>query len=214
MARGPVVVAAMLLLALSVRLGLAVGAPPGRIGGDPAVYDQLGASIAAGHGWPRLSRHLVADPHGEPTALHPPAWPYLLGATYALTGHGTATDQGPVWLSHADIPQRRHARTVAHARWRAARVVNALLGTLAVALAGLVAAELWGGTVGTVTVAVGALYSPLAVLGVALLSEPLFVVFELAALAAVLRARRWSSGRGRCRWRRTSRASARGWTRS
>src|SRR5436309_11448390 len=92
-------------VALLLRLALALHAPSTRIAGDPVVYDEIGASVAAGHGWPLLNRHLKVDPRGRPTALHPPAWPYLLGAAYALTGHGTPLDQGPAWLG----PHRTHA---------------------------------------------------------------------------------------------------------
>jgi 4-amino-4-deoxy-L-arabinose transferase-like glycosyltransferase len=177
-------------LALAVRLALALEAPSARIGGDPAVYDEIGASIAAGHGWPRLNRHLKVDPAGRPTALHPPAWPYLLGAAYALTGHGAPLDQGPGWLSKRDTPHRRAALAVAHARWRVARIVNALLGTAAVALIALIALELWTPEVAVAAAVLAALAAAPAVLGVALLSEPLFVALELGALLAVLRHRR------------------------
>jgi 4-amino-4-deoxy-L-arabinose transferase-like glycosyltransferase len=187
-ARTALVVA--VLLALALRVALAVGAPTTRIGGDPAVYDEIGASIAAGHGWPRLDRHLKVDPRGLPTALHPPAWPYLLGAAYALTGHGSALDQGPAWLSKHDTAHRRAALAVAHDRWRVARLVNAGLGALAVGLIGLIALELWTPAVAVAAAVLAALASSLAVVGVALLSEPLFVTLELAALLAVLRHRR------------------------
>jgi hypothetical protein len=179
-----------ILLALTVRLGLALHAAPPRISGDPGVYDEIAASVAAGHGWPRLNRHLKVDPAGEPTALHPPAWPYLLGAAYALTGHGTPLDQGPAWLSKRDTPRRRAALAVAAARWRVGRVVNALLGTAVVALIALIALELWTPAVAVAAAVLGALAAPEAVIGVALLAEPLFVASELGALLAVLHHRR------------------------
>src|SRR6476646_4583976 len=48
---------AVVLLALSVRVVLALDAPSSRIGGDPAVYDEIGVSIAGGEGWSRPLRH-------------------------------------------------------------------------------------------------------------------------------------------------------------
>jgi 4-amino-4-deoxy-L-arabinose transferase-like glycosyltransferase len=185
-----IALAVAITLALALRLGLALGAPSTRITGDPGVYDEIGASVAAGHGWPRLNRHLKVDPSGLPTALHPPAWPYVLGAAYALTGHGTALDQGPAWLRKHNPMRRRAALAVAHARWRVGRIVNALLGTAAVALIALIALELWSPAIAVAAAVLAALATPLAVIGVALLSEPLFVALVLGALLAVLRLRR------------------------
>jgi 4-amino-4-deoxy-L-arabinose transferase-like glycosyltransferase len=106
----------------------------------------------------------IASDH-RPTAYRPPGWPYLLGGVFAVTG--------------------KHVTT--------ARIAQAVIGTIAVGLAGLVALELWGTGVALVTVGLAAIYPPLAVGASGLLSEPLFVVLELAALIALLRFR--SSGR-------------------
>lgn len=70
-----------------------------------------------------------------------------------------------------------------------------MLGAVAVGLLGLIALELWGPRVALVAAGVAALYPSLAILGVALLSEPLFVALELGALYAVLRRRRPGAGR-------------------
>jgi 4-amino-4-deoxy-L-arabinose transferase-like glycosyltransferase len=182
---------AVVLLALAVRVVLALDAPSGRIGGDPAVYDKIGVSLAGGEGWSRpLRRPLPGRAADRPTALHPPAWPALLGATYALTDHEDRLDEASVLARPPDVAAGRAALVTAGARWTAGRLVNALLGTAAVALIALIAIELWGAAVGLVAGAVAALYPSLAVLGVALLSEPLFVALELAAVYAVLRRRR------------------------
>jgi hypothetical protein len=148
----------IVLVALALRIVVAVGVSPDRLTGDPAFYDAVGVSLAAGRGWPR--------PAGRPTALHPPAWPYVLGATYAVAGPG------------------------AHARWRAARVVNSLFGAAAVALIGLIAAAVWSPVVGLVSAGLAAVYPPAIALGATLYSEPLFVALALGALLAVLRHRR------------------------
>ena len=183
-----------------MRIALALDAPGGRPGGDPGVYDQIGVSIAGGAGWslqvvhPRAGRTTY-----RPTALHPPAWPALLGATYALTDHDQPIDEASALRSAPDVGARHAARSSAGARWTAGRVVNALLGAAAVGLIALIAMELWGPPVALVAGLVAALYPSLAILGVALLSEPLFIVLELAAIYAVLRRRR-AGGSGSWRW--------------
>src|SRR4051794_36419606 len=96
---------------LAVRLVLAFGVAPARIGGDPKVYDETAAAIAGGHGF---HRYLRAGRPGPPTAAHPPGWPYLLAGAYALTGHGTALDQRPAWQG----ARAGQALAIAHERWR------------------------------------------------------------------------------------------------
>jgi hypothetical protein len=174
---------AAVLLALALRLTLAAAVAPQRLGGDPRVYDATAAAIAAGHGFSLRRR---------PTALHPPGWPYLLGAAYALTGHSAPADQARSWT-------RRHpgrALAVAHRRWLVGRAVSALLGALAAGLLGLLALELFGPAVAVTAAALAAVATPLAVSDLALESEPLFVALALAALLAA--ARLWRSGR--LRW--------------
>jgi 4-amino-4-deoxy-L-arabinose transferase-like glycosyltransferase len=147
------------------------------------VYDQVAVSLADGHGWSRPGR---APGVFKPTALHPPAWPAVLGAAYATTDHEDRPDLAGVRVRHGELAARSLA--TAQARWRTGRVVNALLETVGVALIGLIALELWGRRVALLAAAVAALYPALAVLGVALLSEPLFVALELGAVYAALRA--------------------------
>src|SRR2546430_889811 len=80
----------------------------------------------------------------------------------------------------------------------AGRLAEVLLGTLVVALAGLVAWQLAGTAAGLATLGITAVYPPLIVNGASLLSEPLFVVLELGAVACALRWRvrpRWVVGR-------------------
>lgn len=172
-----VVLAAIVVAALALRIVLALATPFPRIDGDPAVYDEIAVAIASGHGFARRG--------GRPTALHPPGWPSALGIAYAVTGHGTAADR-----ASTARPGDPRAQAQSRGRWRAGRILQALLGGAAVALLGVVAWQLWGWRVAIAAAAVGALYAPLAVLGLGLVSEPLFVVLELGALAAALAQRR------------------------
>src|SRR4051794_8316751 len=48
---------------------------------DPADYVRHALSIAHGHG---MAASFV--PHGGPSALRPPAYPYFLGGVFALAG--------------------------------------------------------------------------------------------------------------------------------
>lgn len=108
-------------------------------------------------------------PGNQPTLYTPPGWPYLLGGAFALVGDDVT----------------------------AARLFQAaLVGVAAVALVGLVAFQLWGPTAALFALGLAAVYPPLVVSASGLLSEPLFVVLELGAVAAVLALRE----SGRFRW--------------
>jgi 4-amino-4-deoxy-L-arabinose transferase-like glycosyltransferase len=96
---------------------------------------------------------------GGPSAFRPPGYPLALAAVYALGGRGEP-----------------------------ARVFGALLGTLAIALLGLVAFQLFGRRTALAAMALGAAFPPLIMVSVAQLSETLFIVVVLGALACVLRA--------------------------
>lgn len=102
---------------------------------------------------------------GHPTAYRPPVFPYLLGALYSLTGSG-------------------HARVVG------GRVLQALLGVLAVALLGALAGRLFGRRAAVATMLISAVYLPLVAGGTSLIVEPLTIVLELAGILAVLTWRR------------------------
>jgi 4-amino-4-deoxy-L-arabinose transferase-like glycosyltransferase len=154
---------AIVFVALAARLGVAGWAHGLPVIADPADYVRHAVSIAHGHGYPQ-----TAVAFGGPTALRPPAWPYTLGATFAVT--------------HDSID--------------AARTLQALFGTMAVVLLGLVGRQLWGRRIGLMAMAIGAIYPPWLLLGASLFSEPLFMVLELGALAAALHGRR----EGGLRW--------------
>jgi 4-amino-4-deoxy-L-arabinose transferase-like glycosyltransferase len=75
--------AAIVLLALALRVGV-VAADSGYHGAnDSAQYDYFGRSIADGYGYPP-SGYLL---QGGPSAIRGPVYPYVLGAVYATTGN-------------------------------------------------------------------------------------------------------------------------------
>lgn len=100
-------------------------------------------------------------PSGGPTAYRPPAYPALLGALFAVTGES----------------------------FTAARLVQAMLGTVTVGLAGLVAFQLWGRRVALWALALGAVFPPMAALGATFLTEVLLTPLVLAAVVLLLHAR-------------------------
>jgi 4-amino-4-deoxy-L-arabinose transferase-like glycosyltransferase len=100
-------------------------------------------------------------PGAGPTAFRPPGYPLFLAAVFALPG--------------PDVTM--------------ARLAQALLGVVTVALIGFVSLRLWGSRVALVAVAMATVFPPLIFLGAALLSEPLFLPLELGALAAALQHR-------------------------
>ena len=107
--------------------------------------------------------HGFALSYGRPTAFRPPAYPIFLAAVYVVTG--------------PDV------------EW--GRIANAFVGTGIVALIGLIAFQLWGRRVALVALALGAIYIPLILVGQSIMSEPLFVLCLLGAIAAVLHSKRW-----------------------
>jgi 4-amino-4-deoxy-L-arabinose transferase-like glycosyltransferase len=159
----------LLAVALAVRIGYVVATPGYELRHDARDYDVHARSIADGHGF---SRTLA---YGRPTAFRPPGYPYFLGAVYRVAGV-------------QDAPAAR--------RLPVARVAQAFVGTAVVALVGVLAWQLWGVGVGLVALGLAALYLPLVLVGGAVMSEPLFDVFMLAALAAAIEHRR-----SRHRWR-------------
>jgi 4-amino-4-deoxy-L-arabinose transferase-like glycosyltransferase len=101
-------------------------------------------------------------PGGGATAGRSPVFPYFLGAVYKLPG--------PDLVS--------------------ARLAEAVLGALTVALIGLICWQLWGRRTALVSMGLAAVFPPLIVVGASLMSESIYVPLELAAVAAVLAHRR------------------------
>jgi 4-amino-4-deoxy-L-arabinose transferase-like glycosyltransferase len=172
----PVVV--LLSLAFAIRLVVAVDAFGSPQTGDALEYDYRAQLIASGDGFgaapqflhvasdPRMRLTGLVWPRGGPTAFRPPLYPLLLGGVYVLTGRSTS----------------------------AGRVLQALIGTGVVALTGLIAFQLWGWAVGVLALALAAVFAPAVILGEILLTEPLFVLLTLAAVAVALEARRREPG--------------------
>jgi 4-amino-4-deoxy-L-arabinose transferase-like glycosyltransferase len=162
---GAVGALAVLLLvgAFALRVAYVDATPDYVLRHDAVDYDVHARSIAQGEGFSKTFAH------GRPTAFRPPGYPYFLGAVY----HLFKADREPV-------KDRVHV----------ARIAQAFVGTALVALVGLVAAQLWGSVVGLVGLGLAAIYLPFILVGGAVMSEPLFDVFMLASLAAVLAYRR------------------------
>jgi 4-amino-4-deoxy-L-arabinose transferase-like glycosyltransferase len=116
------------------------------------------------HGVSLATGHGFALSYGRPTAFRPPAYPLFVAAVYAVVGTG---------------PER--------VEW--ARLANAFVGTGIVALVGLIAVQLWGRREALAALALGAVYIPLILTGQAVMSEPLFVLCLLGAVAAILHSR-------------------------
>jgi 4-amino-4-deoxy-L-arabinose transferase-like glycosyltransferase len=114
-------------------------------------------------------RHALAIAHGRyprpapplrgGTAYRPPLYPLFLGAVYGLAPGDSRT---------------------------AARLAQAVLGTVTVALAGLIAWQLAGARACLAALAIAALYPSLWMVGSALLSEVLLAPLVLGASAAAL----------------------------
>ena len=151
-------VAAVLALALALRVAVVLATPGYAPFADAVDYDAHGVSIAAGAGYPPT---LLGEP-GSPSALRPPGYPVLLGAVYAVAG------------PHS---------------WTWARLAGAVLGTLVVLLLFLLARAMGGARTGLVAAAIAAVFPPLVLLNASLLTEPLFLVLEVAALLALTAAR-------------------------
>jgi len=117
----------------------------------------------------RHAVHLATDgtfatAHGRATAFRPPAFSMSLAGLYSIVGTGGG-----------------------RVEW--ARMFNALVGTGIVALIGVIARQLWGRREALAAMALGAVYVPLIEVGQAVMSEPLFALFLLGAVACALR--RW-----------------------
>jgi len=175
----------ILAVALALRLGFVFATPGYTPRHDDRHYDRLACTIViAGHYQVRpadADRESCGSlPAGEnaPTAFRPPGYPVFLAGVHVVG------DPLPV------------------ERWTRARVANALLGTLAVALVGLIAMHYWSRRVALVAMAVIAVDLSLILVGGSLMSETLFVTLVLGAVLAALQSRTtrrsiaWAAGAG------------------
>jgi 4-amino-4-deoxy-L-arabinose transferase-like glycosyltransferase len=154
---GPRIAAALVLVALAIRVIFVLATPDYTLVHDAIDYDRHAVSIANGHGF--------ALSYGRPTAFRPPAYPIFVAGVYTLVGTEDKAE-----------------------RIEAARLANAVVGTGIVALIALIALQLWGWREGLVALALGTAYVPLILVGQSVMSEPLFVLCLLGAIACVLRA--------------------------
>ncbi len=99
--------------------------------------------------------HGFALSYGRPTAFRPPAYPIFLAGVY--------------WLFGADV--------------EAGRIANAFVGAGIVALIGVLAFQFWDRRTALVAMALAAVYVPLILVGQSIMSEPLFTLCMLAAIA-------------------------------
>ena len=113
-----------------------------------------------------------------PSAYFAPGFPYFLGLVDILDGHKTRRD-GAI---------------------QPARTSQAILGTITVALIGLVAFEMFGEVAGLVALVLAAIYPVLIELSAVIVAENLLTAFVLAAVYAGLRVRRARNARTRYAW--------------
>jgi hypothetical protein len=163
---------ALVALALVLRLAFIAATPDFQPRLDAEHYDGLACGLVLDGRYElrvpagRDASTCGTSPAGEnpATAFRPPGWPFVLAAVYAVDEAG---------------------------RWTTARIVQALIGTGAVALIGLLVLQLAGGRAALIATALAAVDTTLLAVTGSLLSEPLFVLLITAATLLALRGRRW-----------------------
>src|SRR5262249_45529527 len=78
------------------------------------------------------------------------------------------------------------ARPLGIDRWVAARLAQAVLGTVIAVLIGAIALRLWGRRTGLIALALAAVYPPLILFSGALMTEPLLIALLLGSVVALL----------------------------
>ncbi len=161
-------VAAILIGALGLRVGEVQGTSY-RPRNDAGSYLTL-ASYIARTGDYSLRRNPGSGAGGTrgPSAYYAPGFPYFLALVDIIDGHKTRRD-GAI---------------------HPARISQAVLGTITVALIGLVALELFGSVAAWIALVLAAVYPVLIELSVTLVAENLLTALVLAAVYAALRVRR------------------------
>jgi 4-amino-4-deoxy-L-arabinose transferase-like glycosyltransferase len=159
-----VIGAALLVAALAVRVA-EIERTSYRPVNDAGSYLTLASQIAHTGDY---SSALGAGGTRGPTAYFPPGFPYFLAAVDEIDGNTTPRG-GAV---------------------QPARFSQALLGTVTVALVGLVAFEAFGEAIALIALALAAIYPVLIELSAALVAENLMTALILAATWSMLRARR------------------------
>ncbi len=165
---GAALVVVILIAAFAIRLAY-VDNTSYRAVNDAGTYNRFGGMIARTGDYDTGSKPGAgAGGSRGPTAYFPPGFPYFLAAVDILDGHQAGGKS-------AIQPER---------------VAQAVLGTIAVGLVGLVALEAFGVSVALVCMVLAAIYPVLIELSGTLVAENLLVVLMLAAIWTALRARR------------------------
>ena len=161
-------VAAILLVALGIRLGYNASEPYHAIN-DAGTYNRM-ASMVANHGDYHTGSAPKSGAGGSrgPTAYFPPAFPYYLAVADLLDGHQAG--------GRTAVPGER--------------TEMAITGTISVAVLGLLALEAFGEGVAFAAMALAAVYPVFIVCSGILAAENLVVPLELAAAWTALRTRR------------------------
>ncbi len=166
-------VAAIVALALAVRVIAIVASPHFRPINDAADFDRYAVSLVTHGTFPKSQLVL------GPTAFRAPLFPLSLAAVYELVGVGDAST-----------------------RWEAARIFEAILGAVTVALIVAIAVRLWSRRVALTAGGIAAVYPPLVLVGSSLMSESLYIPLGLGAVLVALHAREpgirwgWAVGSG------------------
>jgi 4-amino-4-deoxy-L-arabinose transferase-like glycosyltransferase len=139
---------------------------------DASNYDRLARGLATGHGWTMGN-----------SAYRPPGYPFFLGAVYKVVG----------------VPAKSSYKHIAgtFGGWTDPRLVEACLAAVTVGLIALLAYQVVGHRAALVSLAIGAVYLPLIVVGVSLMTESLLVPLTLAATNCAVYAR---EAERRTRW--------------
>jgi 4-amino-4-deoxy-L-arabinose transferase-like glycosyltransferase len=162
----PAVAAAILVVALGLRVAEVQATPDYHPINDAGSYLTLASEIAHTGDY-SLSRSPGSGAGGTkgPSAYYAPAYPYLLAAVDVIDGHEVRRD-GAI---------------------HGARIGQAVLGTITVALIGLVALELFGATAGLIALGLAAVYPVDIELSTTLVAENLLTPLVLGAVYAGLR---------------------------
>jgi 4-amino-4-deoxy-L-arabinose transferase-like glycosyltransferase len=161
-------VAAILICALALRIGEVQGTSY-QPRNDAGSYLTLASYIArTGDYSLRRSPGSGAGGTRGPSAYFAPGFPYFLALVDIIDGHKT-----------------RRGGAI-----HPARISQAVLGTITVALIGLVALELFGEVAGLIALILAAVYPVLIELSVTLVAENLLTALVLATVYAALRVRR------------------------
>lgn len=155
-----VAVIVILLVAVAVRVAVVQATPRFHPETDAQDYDRHAVSLVVNHTYPAP---LLVSGGGPATAFRPPFYPLVLASAYEFSG---TSDPG--------------------LRWHIGRLAQAVEGTLAVAMTMLVAWLLAGAAVGLVAGAIAAVFPPLLMISSTLLTENVFIVLALGAVAALL----------------------------